>query len=80
MNKYAETSGGLLKNAAFAFNQDNPATDDMQAKEAIKNFMLKDPDIFARIMKGGVSAQAVDKMFQESVGIPGMSLYLMGGI
>jgi hypothetical protein len=80
MNKYKQNSGGFLADAGFAFNQDNPATDAMQAKEAIKNFMLKDPDIFAGIMKGKYTAQDVDEMFQQSVGIPGMSGYLMGNI
>jgi hypothetical protein len=80
MNKYKQNSGGLLADAGFAFNQDNPATEAMQAKEAIKNFMLKDPDIFAGIMKGKYTAQDVDEMFQQSVGIPGMSGYLMGNI
>lgn len=80
MNKYKQNSGGFLADAGFAFNQDNPATDAMQAKEAIKNFMLKDPEIFAGIMKGAYTAQDVDEMFQQSVGIPGMSGYLMGNI
>ena len=80
MNKYAANSNGFLQKAGTAFANDNPATADMAAKTLIANFMLSDPNNFAAIMNGQLTAQQIDEAFQNSFGVPGMSRYFMGAI
>lgn len=77
--QYGSYSGGLYGGAFAAFNEENPVSNDIQAKDTIAKFMLEAPDLFKHALEGRLTPQQIDEAFEKSYGIPGMSRFFNRG-
>ena len=77
--QYGSYSGGLYGGASAAFNEENPVSNDIQAKDTIAKFMLEAPDLFKHALEGRLTPQQIDEAFEKGYGIPGMSRFFNRG-